>query len=344
MFYACLEAGCSPSYQQELAGSDTCTVEGGGTMVSVEAGGSCAFSASGSCYVLCSCPEGTSVQADVDEPRIPLENSEIQETEDRLGGLEAALAQLQDKQAQDKQEIMDLFDSMQSENDATHAEQYAEMERQKLEVSEIQNQTDNLQDQIDSAQLSLEAMQQAITDLNAANIGLQDQINQQGDLITDLQAQIDALKATSGLVVSRYTVDCNSVNLTSLNDTFSYYSCETWGCGTSVMYNRACVLVDDVDSTDIPFVQVYQDNTMMFTDYKTAGGGTFSWLSEFQAEEQDGSYQNAGNGDISFGPAYQLRYDSTTKQIYTAGYYTSTTTSRNYNVVVYGSKAYVSGY
>lgn len=62
MFMACLSSGCSASYEQDLSGKDSCSVEGGGTVVSVEAGGECGFTSSGSCYVLCDCPDGVGVE------------------------------------------------------------------------------------------------------------------------------------------------------------------------------------------------------------------------------------------------------------------------------------------
>jgi hypothetical protein len=62
MFMACLSSGCSASYAQDLSGADSCSVEGGGTVVSVEAGGECGFTSSGSCYVLCDCPDGVGVE------------------------------------------------------------------------------------------------------------------------------------------------------------------------------------------------------------------------------------------------------------------------------------------
>lgn len=67
LFMACLTSGCSASYTQDLRGTDACAVEGGGSVVSVEAGGECGFTSSGSCYVVCDCPEGVGVEFEVDE-------------------------------------------------------------------------------------------------------------------------------------------------------------------------------------------------------------------------------------------------------------------------------------
>jgi hypothetical protein len=67
LFMACLTSGCSASYTQDLSGTDACAVEGGGSVVSVEAGGECGFTSSGSCYVVCDCPEGVGVEFEVEE-------------------------------------------------------------------------------------------------------------------------------------------------------------------------------------------------------------------------------------------------------------------------------------
>lgn len=76
MFLTCVAAGCSASYEQDLSGEDQCDLEGGGSVVSVEAGGECAFTTSGSCYVVCDCPEGVSVNFEVEESSDSLEDYE----------------------------------------------------------------------------------------------------------------------------------------------------------------------------------------------------------------------------------------------------------------------------
>ena len=65
MFLTCISSGCSASYTQNLSGTDICSVEGSGTIVSVEAGGECGFTSSGSCYVICDCPDGIGVTFEV---------------------------------------------------------------------------------------------------------------------------------------------------------------------------------------------------------------------------------------------------------------------------------------
>jgi hypothetical protein len=68
LFVACIDAGCSASYSQGATGEDSCDLDGGASVVHVEAGGECAFTSTGNCYVVCSCPEGTSVTADISPP------------------------------------------------------------------------------------------------------------------------------------------------------------------------------------------------------------------------------------------------------------------------------------
>lgn len=67
IFLSCLDAQCSASYQQSLAGTDACAVDGSTNTISVEASGSCGFSSSGSCFVICDCPDGAVLAVDVEE-------------------------------------------------------------------------------------------------------------------------------------------------------------------------------------------------------------------------------------------------------------------------------------
>lgn len=84
MFMACLSSGCSASYEQDLRGKDSCSVEGRGTVVSVESGGECGFTSSGSCYVICDCPSGTSLEYSLDEANN--EDSPVLNTENNYEG------------------------------------------------------------------------------------------------------------------------------------------------------------------------------------------------------------------------------------------------------------------
>ena len=67
MFSECLSSGCSPSYSQDLSGADSCEYDSSGSVVKVESGAECSFTSSGSCYVVCACPEGSEVSFDVDD-------------------------------------------------------------------------------------------------------------------------------------------------------------------------------------------------------------------------------------------------------------------------------------
>jgi hypothetical protein len=67
MFLTCVEAGCSASYEQDLSGKKTCDIDSEANLVSVKAGGECAFTTSGSCYVICSCPDGVSFHTELSE-------------------------------------------------------------------------------------------------------------------------------------------------------------------------------------------------------------------------------------------------------------------------------------
>lgn len=86
MFLTCIAAGCSASYEQSINGTDACSLEGGGSVVSVEAGGSCAFTSSGSCFVICDCPEGVGLEfmleEDEKEPSEDYEGDSINECAD----------------------------------------------------------------------------------------------------------------------------------------------------------------------------------------------------------------------------------------------------------------------
>lgn len=67
IFLSCLDTDCSASYQQSLAGTDACAVDGKTNTISIEAAGSCGFSSSGSCFVICDCPDDAVIKVDVEE-------------------------------------------------------------------------------------------------------------------------------------------------------------------------------------------------------------------------------------------------------------------------------------
>ena len=66
MFSECLSSGCSPSYSQDLSGADSCEYDASGSVVKVESGAECGFTSSGTCYVVCACPDGSEVSFDPD--------------------------------------------------------------------------------------------------------------------------------------------------------------------------------------------------------------------------------------------------------------------------------------
>lgn len=67
MFLVCVTSGCNAEYTQDLKDEDACSIEGGGSIVSVKGGSECAFTATGSCYVLCDCPEGVEATYVIEE-------------------------------------------------------------------------------------------------------------------------------------------------------------------------------------------------------------------------------------------------------------------------------------
>jgi hypothetical protein len=124
MFLSCVSAGCSASYTQDLSGTDACAVEGGGSIVSVEAGGECGFTSSGSCYVVCDCPEGASLNAESEsesETTTEEENNSIQNDLsyslqailERIRILEETIVSLQNSQAAIEEECQNQITSFQ---------------------------------------------------------------------------------------------------------------------------------------------------------------------------------------------------------------------------------------
>ncbi|MBL8618292.1 MAG: hypothetical protein JNM72_21945 [Deltaproteobacteria bacterium] len=92
LFLACVDAGCSASYTEDLGATDACAVDGGGSIITVEAGASCGFTSSGSCFVLCDCPEGVGVEVEVgqsqgDDQDLSTIESAVQAVEDAIGAL-----------------------------------------------------------------------------------------------------------------------------------------------------------------------------------------------------------------------------------------------------------------
>lgn len=65
LFLACLSAECSAEYRQTLGAIDACELSGDGSVVRVSAGAECGFTSTGSCFVVCDCPDGEGVTFDI---------------------------------------------------------------------------------------------------------------------------------------------------------------------------------------------------------------------------------------------------------------------------------------
>jgi hypothetical protein len=149
MFNTCLNAGCSASYAQDLEGVDSCAASGGGSVVSVEAGGECAFTSSGSCYVLCSCPEGVTIDLGAED------------TDMSGGSDDTAFALVYDRIAALEEDVVDLFEGMSATNSEANALEVrlAALEEasaladaaHEAQVSDLQAQLDTLSDEVQAA-------------------------------------------------------------------------------------------------------------------------------------------------------------------------------------------------
>jgi hypothetical protein len=62
MFSSCIVSGCSASYSEDASGAKDCNISAEGTVISVSGGAECSFSDSGSCFIVCDCPEGTDIE------------------------------------------------------------------------------------------------------------------------------------------------------------------------------------------------------------------------------------------------------------------------------------------
>lgn len=300
MFLACVEQGCSAQYSQSLAGSDECDVSGGGSVVSVEAGGGCAFSSEGTCFVVCECPEDKSVEVDVS---LNLQEHVVvfgRELTARVEALEAA-----------------------------QAEDHAAL------VSQI----DELADEVDAAVDEAADVSAAVDEVEADVAAVGSDVAALWEAVDRLEATISGMDGGSGLVVSRYTVDCSLVTLESANPEYS----GPGGTGTG----KSCVVVDDVAPGEHPLVQVIQDRDMLITEFVSGTGGSslVSAIKEFEIGQYDGGYDYGGGTYRKVvGPGVQLRYDSVTEQIYTAPHIEFYSGTYLYHVVVVGSKEYFSPY
>jgi hypothetical protein len=98
LFLACVEAGCSASYAEELGATDACAVDGGGSVIKVEAGASCGFTSSGACFVLCDCPAGVGLEVDVADTNGASGAGNGSILEDAISAVQDAIGQLSETQ------------------------------------------------------------------------------------------------------------------------------------------------------------------------------------------------------------------------------------------------------
>lgn len=147
MFLSCLSTDCSASYQQDLAGTDACTVDGSTSTFSVDAGGSCGFSSSGSCYVICSCDEATEISVDVSE-------SDVDPTECLTTS---------------SPEWVVMADTIQSLSDANTA-LLSEMDTLKMDVARVSLSRDTLYESVDDLYGSMDTLQDTIDSMDEGTV------------------------------------------------------------------------------------------------------------------------------------------------------------------------------
>ena len=355
MFMTCVAAGCSAAYSQDLSGTDACAIEGTGSVVSVEAGGECGFTASGSCYVVCDCPEGVSVEMSIDTESQDADTHEDQTSE----VADAAISLIMEKIA-----LLELLIDSLTANSQMSEEKDQEIENAVIaiesrleskidslialhneEVARLQSEIDSLRSEIqvlkDSSNQSQSDIAQVFSEIRALDVRVTNIENVQLDLSEDVLSLYDSV----GLQISHYEVDCNTNNLAAVQRIPS---------GISWIVDRKCVLVENVDISNIPVVSVAQKNTSWFTDYidyvtRYGGYSGQSWADEFKVGVRDGGYSPGGgmSDQTYLGPGHSLRYDPTTQEIYTAGHRKNSATDLNpniYIVTVIGNQSYTCPY
>ena len=201
----------------------------------------------------------------------------------------------------------------------------------------LQEQIDALAAQVESQGQQLAAAESEIETLSAAVAELEGRVDGVATSVSNLELEVSAFYETFGLQVSSYEVDCNAQTLLDTQITF---------VDGEAVRNAACILVDGIDPTDFPLVQVVQDNTMLATDCIDYGGSggicSMGWTAEFQIGIFDGGQDRGSAYSKMMGPGVQLRFDPVTQQIYTAGHHRSCEDSSPavYHVTVVGSRAY----
>lgn len=353
MFMTCVSAGCSASYSQDLAGADSCKVEGGGSVVSVEAGGECGFTSSGSCYVVCDCPDGVSVKMNVEtengqattdnqqssevtDAAVSLIMEKISLFESMINELSAAVLLSEEKDREIQDSVSEIESRLESKIDALVA-------IQEEEVSRLQNEIASLRNEILALELSNQRAQddasQALSEIRALDARITNIENVQLSLSEDVLSLYDSV----GLQLSRYEVDCNMNNLASAQHI---------PVGTSWIEDRKCVLVEDVNADDMPVISITQVKTSWATecsDYYSRTGSyscPISWSTEFQQGIYDGGLVQYGINDI-LGTGSAFRFDALTQEIYTAGHYKRSSTDLTpniYIVTVVGNQSFTSPY
>lgn len=147
MFLSCLSTGCSASYQQDLAGTDACTVDGSTSTFSVDAGGSCGFSSSGSCYVICSCDEATEIS-------VGLSESDADSTECLTASSPEWIA---------------MSDTVQSLSDANTL-LLSEIDTLKMEVARVSLSQDTLYESVDDLYGSMDTLHDTIDSMDEGTV------------------------------------------------------------------------------------------------------------------------------------------------------------------------------
>lgn len=276
MFLTCIDAGCSASYTQNLSGQDACEVSGGGSVVSVEAGGECGFSSSGACYVVCSCPEGVGVQFDMNSPGgqdTDVPAVDLSSIEYTLSGIDSRLASAESS----IQEMLSSLQNMNADSEEQIASVNASIAEMNARLAALENTVTDQKAQIAEDKATIATLQSNLADANSLIASLATRadgtdiaIDDMQSQIDDLQTQIDDVKSSvkaSTLIVSQYDVMCYSGSTTSGYGTplhpITWYSY----LGTSVQYG--CVIAN-IDPEDPPYVfevtQIY-DNTLTYPQY-----------------------------------------------------------------------------
>lgn len=358
MFLACIEAGCSAEYTQSLEGNDACSVEGSGSYVSVGAGGECGFSSSGSCYVVCDCPEGLSVTYEVqDDTGVISDPGTVPDSmkpEDITGyELRAILGKIDDVKTSCNQSV-NLLNQKLEEKDS----QISELQEK---IAALESQDSAIYSYVDSNislvqwgfQSEVDTLVQSDTDIKTSIADISNQITSINDTLADLADQLDELYSSIGLIVSQYDVDCNHQNIMTSDRMYAYYSggwvfTRTFPSSYPYSYSwnpSDCILVEGVSPSEIPIVQVFQDKESSLTAFYNNPGtsGYYSYEGRWKAGSMDGGYLYGSGPQLYYGPGFQFKYDSAMEVIYTSPHYNQTagdTSPRTYHVVVIGTKEY----